>query len=1048
MNESISSPFIRYPIATSLLMAGILFVGLVAYPLLPVAPLPQVDFPTIQVSANLPGASPETMASSVAQPLERQLAQIPGIAQMTSTSSLGSASITIQFDLNRNIDGAANDVQGAINAAGGQLPKSLPSPPTYRKVNPADSPIMLLSATSDTLPLTTVSDDTDAQLAQQISQISGVAQVFVGGQQKPAIRIQIDPAKLVAKGLSLEDIRSQITLTTVDGPKGNIDGDTRSYTIYANDQLTASKDWNDVIIAYRNGGPLRIRDIGQAISGPEDTKRAAWADGKRGVFLVIFKQPGANVIETVDRIKAELPKLIAAIPPAIKIKIISDRTVTIRAAVDDVQFTLLLTIILVVMVIFVFLRSFWVTIIPSVTVPLALLGACALMWAFGYSLDNLSLMALTISVGFVVDDAIVMLENISRYVERGETPLAAALKGAAEIGFTILSISISLIAVLIPLLLMGGIIGRLFREFAVTLAMAIFVSLIVSLTLTPMMASRFLRAHTEIRHGRLYQWSERAYNAMLHSYERGLDRALRWSKTTLLIFFATVALSIYLFVIIPKGFFPQQDNGLILGTSEAAQDISFDDMKRHQEELGQIVLNDPGVDSIAMFVGGGGSALNTGRMYVTLKPREERDASAQQIIARLRPKLDKVEGAQQFLQAAQDVRLGGRATRTQFEYTLQDANLDELNTWAPKVLDKMKTLPELRDVATDQQTSGTTLTLTIDRDTASRYGISPQLIDDTLYDAFGQRQVAQYFTQLNSYHVILEIMPELQGKFDTLDKLYIKSPTTGDQVPLSAFVKWTSVPVRPLSISHQGQFPAITISFNLAQGVALGQATQAVQTAMVELGTPATLSSSFQGTAQAFQQSLGTIPLLILAALVVVYLILGILYESYIHPLTILSTLPSAGVGALAILMAFGFDFSLIALIGIILLIGIVKKNGIMMVDFAITAERDEHLSPEQSIRKAALLRFRPIMMTTMAALLGGVPLMLGTGTGSEIRQPLGYAMVGGLIVSQALTLFTTPVVYLYLDRLSNWFSGWGQTGDAGEERPASQQGSIKQAAE
>ncbi len=1048
MNESISSPFIRFPIATSLLMAGILFVGLVAYPLLPVAPLPQVDFPTIQVSANLPGASPETMASSVAQPLERQLAQIPGIAQMTSTSSLGSASITIQFDLNRNIDGAANDVQGAINAAGGQLPKSLPSPPTYRKVNPADSPIMLLSATSDTLPLTTVSDDTDAQLAQQISQISGVAQVFVGGQQKPAIRIQVDPAKLVAKGLSLEDIRNQITLTTVDSPKGNIDGDTRSYTIYANDQLTASKDWNDVIIAYRNGGPLRIRDIGQAISGPEDTKRAAWADGKRGVFLVIFKQPGANVIETVDRIKAELPKLIAAIPPAIKIKIISDRTVTIRAAVDDVQFTLLLTIILVVMVIFLFLRSFWVTIIPSVTVPLALLGACALMWAFGYSLDNLSLMALTISVGFVVDDAIVMLENITRYVEQGETPLAAAFKGAAEIGFTILSISISLIAVLIPLLLMGGIIGRLFREFAVTLAMAIFVSLVVSLTLTPMMASRFLRAHSEIRHGRVYQWSERAYEAMLHSYERGLDRALRWSKTTLLIFFATVALSVYLFVIIPKGFFPQQDNGLILGTSEAAQDISFDDMKRHQEELGQIVLNDPGVDSIAMFIGGGGSALNTGRMYVTLKPRDERDASAQQIIARLRPKLDKVEGARQFLQAAQDVRLGGRATRTQFEYTLQDANLDELNTWAPKVLEKMQTLPELRDVATDQQTTGTTLTLTIDRDTASRFGISPQLIDDTLYDAFGQRQVAQYFTQLNSYHVILEVLPDLQGKFDTLDKLYVKSPTTGDQVPLSAFVKWTSVPVRPLSISHQGQFPAITISFNLAQGVALGQATQAVQRAMVELGTPATLSSSFQGTAQAFQQSLGTIPLLILAALVVVYLILGILYESYIHPLTILSTLPSAGVGALAILMAFGFDFSLIALIGIILLIGIVKKNGIMMVDFAITAERDEHLSPEQSIRKAALLRFRPIMMTTMAALLGGVPLMLGTGTGAEIRQPLGYAMVGGLIVSQALTLFTTPVVYLYLDRLSNAFAKWGRFGDTGEERPASQHGSIKQAAE
>ncbi len=1048
MYDIISAPFIRYPIATSLLMAGILFVGLVAYPMLPVAPLPQVDFPTIQVSASLPGASPETMASSVAQPLERQLAQIPGIAQMTSTSSLGSAAVTIQFDLNRNIDGAANDVQGAINAAGGQLPKTFPSPPTYRKVNPADSPILLLSATSDTLPLTEVSDDTDAQLAQQISQISGVAQVFVGGQQKPAIRIQIDPAKLVAKGLSLEDIRNQITLTTVDSPKGNIDGGTRSYTIYANDQLTASKDWNDVIIAYRNGGPLRIRDIGQAVSGPEDNKRAAWADGKRGVFLVIFKQPGANVIETVDKIKAELPRLIAAIPPAIKIKIISDRTTTIRAAIGDVQFTLMITIFLVVMVIFIFLRSFWATIIPSVTVPLALLGACALMWAFGYSLDNLSLMALTISVGFVVDDAIVMLENISRHIELGETPLAASLRGAGEIGFTILSISISLVAVLIPLLLMGGIIGRLFREFAVTLAMAIFVSLVVSLTLTPMMASRFLIAQKDARHSRIYQLSERGFDAMLNGYRHGLDLVLRWRLTTLCVFFVTLGLSVYLFVIIPKGFFPQQDNGLILGTSETAQDISFDDMKRHQEELGQIVLSDPAVASIAMFVGGGGSALNTGRMYVTLKPRHERDASASQIIARLRPRLEKVEGARQFLQAAQDVRLGGRATRTQFEYTLQDANLDELNTWAPRVLDKMKTLPELRDVATDQQTEGTTLTLTIDRDTASRFGISPQLIDDTLYDAFGQRQVAQYFTQLNSYHVILEVLPELQGKLDTLDKIYVKSPTTGDQVPLSAFTKWTTVPVRPLSISHQGQFPAITISFNLAQDVALGQATKAVQKAMADLGAPATLSGSFQGTAQAFQQSLGTVPLLILAALVVVYLILGILYESYIHPITILSTLPSAGVGALATLMLFGFDFSLIALIGIILLIGIVKKNGIMMVDFAITAERDEHLSSEESIRKAALLRFRPIMMTTMAALLGGVPLMLGTGDGSEIRQPLGYAMVGGLIVSQALTLFTTPVVYLYLDRFSNWFSGWGRSDNADQEHPVSEQGPIKQAAE
>jgi HAE1 family hydrophobic/amphiphilic exporter-1 len=1048
MSEGISAPFIRYPIGTSLMMAGILFVGLVAYPLLPVAPLPQVDFPTIQVAASLPGGSPETMASSVAQPLERQLAQIPGVAQMTSTSYLGTAAITIQFDLNRPIDAAANDVQAAINAASGQLPKSLPSPPTYRKVNPADSPILLLSATSDTLPLTTVSDAVDAQLAQQISQISGVAQVIIGGQQKPAIRIQIDPAKLVAKGLSLEDVRSQIAITTVDSPKGNIDGERRAYTIYANDQLPDSKDWNDVVIAYRNGGPLRIRDIGQAVTGPEDAKQAAWANGKRGVFLVVFKQPGANVIETVDKIKATLPRLVAAIPPAIKIEVISDRTQTIRAAVEDVQFTLLLTIALVVMVIFIFLRSFWATVIPTITVPLALLGACALMWVFGYTLDNLSLMALTIAVGFVVDDAIVMLENITRYIEEGEKPMAAAFKGAREIGFTIVSISISLVAVLIPLLLMGGIIGRLFREFAVTLAMTIFVSMIVSLTLTPMMASRFLRAHGETRHGRFYQWSERGFDAMLRAYERGLDLALRWKLTTLMIFFVTLGLSVYLFVIIPKGFFPQQDNGLITATSEASQDISFADMKRHQEELGKIVQADPDVASVAMAIGGSGRAGNNGSLFITLKPRDERKATAQQIIARLRPQLEKVEGARLYMQAAQDVRLGGRPTRTQFEFTLQDADLAELNEWAPKILTKMQTLPALRDVATDQQTNGTTLELKINRDTAARYGIQPQLIDDTLYDAFGQRQVTQYFTQLNTYKVVLEVLPELQGSLDTLSKIYVKSPATGDQVPLSTFASWTSVPVRPLSISHQGQFPAITISFNLAQGAALGQATDAVQKAMVELGAPATLNSSFQGTAQAFQQSLGTVPLLILAALVVVYLILGILYESYIHPITILSTLPSAGVGALAILMLFGFDFSLIALIGIVLLIGIVKKNGIMMVDFAITAERDEQLEPEAAIRKAALLRFRPIMMTTMAALLGGVPLMLGTGTGSEIRQPLGYAMVGGLIVSQALTLFTTPVVYLYLDRLSNAFAGWGRSSNPNHDAHIDSRGPAKQAAE
>ena len=1049
MNESISAPFIRYPIATSLLMAGILFVGLVAYPQLPVAPLPQVDFPTIQVSANLPGASPETMATSVAQPLERQFAQIPGITQMTSTSSLSSTSITIQFDLNRSIDAATNDILGGINAAGGQLPKSLPTPPTYRKVNPADSPILLLSMTSDTLPVTDVDDYADNQMAQQISQISGVAQVTIGGQQKPAVRIQIDPAKLVAKGLSLEDVRNQISLETVDNAKGNVDGGTRSYTIYANDQLLKAKDWNDVIIAYRNGGPLRVRDIGTAVTGPEDAKQVAWANGKRGVFLVVFKQPGANVIDTVDKIKAQLPRLIASIPPTVKVSIISDRTQTIRAAVTDVQFTLLLTIFLVVMVIFVFLRNVWATIIPSVTVPLALLGACALMWVFGYTLDNLSLMALTISVGFVVDDAIVVLENITRYIEEGEKPYAAALKGAGEIGFTIVSISVSLVAVLIPLLMMGGIIGRLFREFSITLSMAIFVSMVVSLTLTPMMASRFLKAHSEeTPHGRLYLWSERCFDALLRAYELGLDLVLRWRLTTLLVFFATVALSGYLFVVIPKGFFPQQDTGLITAITEAGQDVSFVEMTRIQEEIGKIVQADPDVASVAMAIGGGGNALNNGRMYITLKPRDDRKANAQQIIARLRPQFNKLVGARVFMQAAQDVRLGGRATRTQFEYTLQDANLDELNSWAPKILQKMKTLPMLRDVATDQQTEGTTLTLAIDRDTASRYGIQPQLIDDTLSDAFGQRQIAQYFTQINSYHVILEILPELQGKVDSLNSIYIKSPLTGDLVPLSVFAHWTTVPVQPLSISHQGQFPATTISFNLAQGVSLGEATIAIDKAVSEMGVPATIASTFQGTAQAFQQSLGTVPLLIMAALVVVYLILGILYESYIHPLTIISTLPSAGVGALATLMLFGYDFSLIALIGIILLIGIVKKNGIMLVDFAIVAERDEHLSPEAAIRKAALIRFRPIMMTTMAALLGGVPLMLGTGTGAEIRQPLGYAMVGGLIVSQALTLFTTPVVYLYLDRLSNAFSEWGRSKNVESGRPTTDHGPAKEAAE
>jgi HAE1 family hydrophobic/amphiphilic exporter-1 len=1028
----ISGPFIRYPIATSLIMVGILFVGIASFMNLPVAPLPQIDFPTIRVSASLPGASPETMASNVAQPLERQFAQIPGVTETTSTSGLGVTTVVVQFDLDRDIDGAANDIQAAINAAGGQLPKNLPQPPTYRKVNPADSPIMILSATSDAMPLTEVDDNADTKLAQQISQISGVGQVSIGGEQKPAIRIQLDPAKLYARDLTLEDVRTPLSITTVNSPKGSIDSKNRGYTIYANDQLTDAKSWDDIIVAYRNGSPIRVRDIGKAVPGPEDTKKAAWANGKRGIFLVVFKQPGANVIETVDRIKAELPRLRAAMPKALKVELLSDRTQTIRASIEDVETTLLISVALVVTVIFVFLRSLWATIIPSVTVPLALFSACTLMYIMGYSLDNISLMALTISVGFVVDDAIVVLENIVRHVENGEKPYIAALKGAGEIGFTVISISISLIAVFIPLLLMSGIIGRLFREFAVTVTMTIAVSAFVALTLTPMMASRFLKSEKEVQHNRLYLWSERMFEALINRYSRGLDFVIRHQFATLMVFFATVAATAYLFITIPKGFFPQQDTGLITGISEAAQDISFPAMMEKQEELGKIVASDPAVATIAMAIGAGGAtaALNNGRMYITLKPRSERDVSAFQVIRRLQPKLAKVEGAKLFLQAAQDIRVGGHTSRTQFQYTLQDADSRELNTWAPRLLDKLKTLPELRDVASDQQAAGTTLTVDINRDQASRYGLTPQAIDDTLYDAFGQRQIAQYFTQQNSYHVIMEATPSVQSDPDSLNKIYIRSPTTGGLVPLATFASWSTRETEPLSISHQGQFPAVTISFNLAPGVS---ATNAINAAERELRMPASLQTAFQGNAQAFQQSLTTIPLLIGAALFVVYLVLGILYESYIHPLTILSTLPSAGAGALAALMLFGYDFSLVAMIGVILLIGIVKKNGIMLVDFAIQAERTEHLTPEESIRKASLLRFRPILMTTLAALLGGVPLMLGTGTGAEIRQPLGYAMVGGLAVSQLLTLFTTPVVYLYLDRLANWTASFSHEPDHGE---------------
>ena len=1021
---NVSRPFIERPIATSLLMAGLLLIGIVAYPLLPVAPLPQVDFPTIQVSASLPGADPATMASSVAQPLERQFSEIPGVDQITSTSALGNTSITVQFALDRNIDAAAGDIQAAINAAGGQLPKNLPKPPTYRKVNPADRPILIIGVTSDVLPLTTVDDYADTMLAQRISQLEGIGQVSIGGEQKPAIRVQIDPAKLAALGLTLEDVRGVLETATTDSPKGSLTTDTRSFTIYDNDQILEASTLDNVIVAYKDGAPVRIRDIGRAIDGAENTQYAAWQNGKKGVLLIVFKQPGANVIDTVGRVMKALPGLEAAIPPSIKVQVLSDRTETIRASVKDVQETLLITVALVVMVIFVFLRHVWATLIPSITVPLALLGTAALMYVLGFSLDNLSLMAMTIAVGFVVDDAIVMIENIYRHVEAGMSVREAAIKGAGEIGFTIISISLSLVAVFIPLLLMGGIVGRLFREFAVTVTMTIMVSALVSLTLTPMMASRFLERETKAGHGRIYMLFERFFDAMAGGYRRGLDLVLRHQRSALVVFLATVSAAVYLYVLIPKGFFPQQDTGLLVGISEAAQDVSFPQMERIQERLTKVVQQDPAVANVVSAIGAtGGQTINTGRFFITLKPRDQRDATADQIINRLRPKLAKVEGAALFLQSAQDVQVGGRLSRTQYQYTLQDPDLTELDTWAPKVLAKLKGMPQLRDVASDEQTNGTTLTLTIDRDQAARFGIQPQAIDDVLYDAFGQRQVTQYFTQTNSYHVVMEVLPSLQDDPATLNQLYVKSQS-GHDVPLSAFARWTTRPVTFLSISHQGQFPAVTLSFNLAPGVALGDAVAAIDRAQRELGTPATLNASFEGTAQAFQSSLSSQVYLIGAALVVVYIILGVLYESYIHPLTILSTLPSAGVGALLMLMANGYDLSVIGLVGIILLIGIVKKNGIMMVDFAIAAERRDGLSPEAAIRQACLLRFRPIMMTTMAALLGSLPLMLGHGTGSEFRQPLGYAMVGGLIVSQTLTLFTTPVVYLYLDRLNNWLIG------------------------
>jgi len=1012
---SISEPFVRRPIATSLLMGGIFLVGVVVFPLLPVAPLPQVDFPTLSVSAALPGASPETMASSVATPLEYQFAQISGLTQMTSTNALGTTQITLQFDLNRNIDAAAQDVQTGIDAAAGQLPKTLPTPPTYKKVNPADSPILILSVHSDVLPVITVDDYAENILAQQISQIPGIAQVSIGGQQKPAVRVQIDPVKLAAVGLQLEDVATVINAATVDAPKGSINGATRSMAIYDNDQLLKAAPWNDVVVAYRNGAPIRIRDIGVAVDGPENRLITAWQNGRNGILLLIYKAPGANVIDAEERVQALLPHAMASLPPSIKIDVVANRTTTIKASVEDVEFTLGLTIVLVVLVIFLFLRNAWATIIPGVTVPLALLGTVALMYVLNFSLDNLSLMALTIAVGFVVDDAIVMLENIYRHIEEGLTPLEATLKGAGEIGFTIMSISVSLVAVFIPLLLMGGIIGRLFREFAITMTATIAVSAFVALTLSPTMCALFLRDEKHAKHGRAYMVIERGFDRLLAGYTRGLDFVLKHRFATLVTFIITVALTVVLYIEIPKGFFPQQDTGIISGLSDAPQDISFDEMVRRQHLLTDVLERDPDIAGYGTGLGGN-RPLNNGFIVIGLKPRSERSASADQIITRLRPQLAKVPGATLFMQAAQDLNVGGRTSRTQYQYTLQDSDITELNEWAPKMLEALKKLPALRDVASDQQTSSGMLSLIIDRDQAARFGIQPSAVDQALYDAYGQRQAAQFFTQANSYHVILEITPQLQQDPQSLNKLYVKSPLTNQMVPLSAMTRFDTQHVTYLSINHQGQFPAVTLSFNLAPGAALGDAVDAISAAQRAMKLPATITGNFQGTAQAFQSSLKSQPYLILAALVAVYIILGMLYESYIHPLTILSTLPSAGVGALLVLFIFHIDLSVMALIGIILLIGIVKKNGIMMVDFALQAEREQHLSSHDSIRQACLMRFRPIMMTTMAALLGALPLALGRGTGSELRQPLGYTMVGGLILSQALTLFTTPVIYLYLD--------------------------------
>ncbi|HEY1797027.1 MAG TPA: efflux RND transporter permease subunit [Stellaceae bacterium] len=1016
---SISAPFIHRPIATSLLMLGILVFGIGAYGLLPVAALPNVDFPTIVVSVNYPGASPDTMASAVATPLEQQFASIPSLAQMTSTSGIGSLSITLQFDLDRNIDAAASDVQQAINSASGLLPNDLPSPPTYRKTNPADRPVLIYAAHSDALPIYRVDDFAYTILAQKLSTVPGVSEARIFGQQPFSTHIQIDPGALAAKGLGFEDVRNAVVASTVDRPKGILEGEHQTYTLDANDQLFNAGQFNNIIVAYRNGAPIRIKDVGNAIDSKQNSRTGAWYYDQPAEGLAIQRQAGANTNELVDKIQAMLPKIMQSFPPSIHVTLVSDRSLVVRAAVHDVEFTMMLTVTLVVVVIFIFLRTLWATIIPSIAVPLSLLATLAVMYALRYNLDNISLMALTISVGFVVDDAIVMIENIVRYLEEGDPPFEAALKGAGQIGFTIISITFSLIAVFIPLLFMGGIIGRLFREFAVTVSVAVVASAFISLTLTPVMCSLFLKGHGHGGGNRFNRWAERGFDAFLNTYDRGLIFILRHQfaalLATLLLIFATG----YLYMTIPKGFFPEQDTGFVFGQADAREDISFAAMSRSLHEVVDIVRKDPDISGVFAFTGASAynPTENTARVFMQLKPHDQRDKTSNQIIQRLRPQVAKVQGIKFFMQSGQDISVGGRLSRTLYQFTLTDTDSAELNVWAPKMADGMKKLPELQDVATDQQVAAPHLAIDIDRDAASRMGVSPALIDQTLYDAFGQRQIANIYTSTSQYKVILEVKPEFQNDPTALTKIYIAGPN-GTQIPLSSFAHFTPK-VEALSINHQGQFPAVTLSFNLAPGYAIGQAVDAINQLQQQIHLPATIDGAFQGTAQAFKDSLSSTPLLVAAAILVVYIVLGILYESYIHPITILSALPSAGVGALLALTILHYDLSVIAMIGVILLVGIVKKNAIMMIDFALQAERNEGKSPQEAIHEACLLRFRPIMMTTFAALFGALPIAVGQGAGSELRRPLGIAIIGGLLVSQWLTLYTTPIIYLYLERLS-----------------------------